>query len=264
MLISRSTTLRIIIGILLLGFSLSCLWLPPLLFLLLIQLLSAGLAYEFIRAKFPNSSIILRVSAVIISTGIVSIIYQEIHEFILILSLVIMTIVSITLATAKQNNFFWAIFGIFYCSVLPAHLLLLKNLDQEFAFLLVLLITVVATDSSAYIVGSSIGRHKLWESVSPNKTWEGALGGLLVGSTLSIFCMQIISSLNYSILQMVILAILLSASTIVGDLFESALKRKIGIKDFSNILLEHGGLLDRVDSLIFTGMVFYWGQRLIS
>ena len=63
---------------------------------------------------------------------------------------------------------------------------------------------------------------------------------------------------------MVILAILLSASTIVGDLFESALKRKIGIKDFSNILLEHGGLLDRVDSLIFTGMVFYWGQRLIS
>ena len=98
MLISRSTTLRIIIGILLLGFSLSCLWLPPLLFLLLIQLLSAGLAYEFIRAKFPNSSIILRVSAVIISTGIVSIIYQEIHEFILILSLVIMAIVSIMLA----------------------------------------------------------------------------------------------------------------------------------------------------------------------
>ena len=63
---------------------------------------------------------------------------------------------------------------------------------------------------------------------------------------------------------MTIIAVLLSTSTIVGDLFESALKRKIGIKDFSNILLEHGGLLDRVDSVIFAGMIFFWIHRLIS
>ena len=266
--ISRSTTMRIIIGMLLLVFAISCLWLPPLLFMLLIQLLSAGLAYEFSRAKFPNSAITLRVGAAISSATIVAIIYQEIHEFILILLLGIVIIVLMALAITEKNthknNLFWTIFGVLYSSILPAHLLLIKNLDHQFGFLLVLLITVVATDSGAYFIGKSMGRHKLWESISPNKTWEGALGGLLVGSILPFLSMQIISSFDYSIFEMTIIAVLLSTSTIVGDLFESALKRKIGIKDFSNILLEHGGLLDRVDSLIFTGMIFFWIHRLIS
>jgi len=266
--ISRTVTLRILIGILLLAFAISCLWLPSALFMFGIQLLSAGLAYEFCRAKFPNSSVILRIGAAILNAVIVAIIYQEIHESILVSLLGLTVIVSILLFATNikgyKVNFIWVLFGILYTSVLPAHLLLLKHLEHEFAFLLVLLIAVVATDSGAYFVGTSVGRHKLWKSVSPNKTWEGAFGGLLLGSILLLLSMQLMSSFDYSIFQMVTIAVLLCASTIFGDLFESAIKRKIGIKDFSNILLDHGGVLDRTDSLVFTGMIFFWMQRLIS
>ena len=266
--ISRSTSMRILIGMILLLFAISCLWLPPRLFMVLIQLLSAGLAYEFSRAKFPNSPIILRMCVAIFSTAIVAIIYQEVHESVLISLLSLMTIVSILLVITKKNtrktNLIWVVFGILYTSILPAHLLLLKNLDHQFDFLLVLLITVVATDSGAYFIGSSIGRYKLWESLSPNKTWEGACGGLLLGSTLVFLTIQITSAFDYSISETAIIAVLLSTSTIFGDLLASAIKRKMGIKDFSNILLDHGGVLDRVDSLIFTGMTFFWIQRLIS
>ena len=188
MLISRSITLRIFIGILLLAFAISCLWLPSTLFMFTIELLSAGLAYEFCRAKFPDSPVTLRIGTAIFSTVIVAIIYQEIHEFILVSLLGLTVIISIfLLATNKKGykiNCIWVLFGILYTSVLPAHLLLLKHLEHEFAFLLLLLIAVVATDSGAYFVGSSVGRHKLWKSVSPNKTWEGAFGGLLLGSIL--------------------------------------------------------------------------------
>ena len=268
MLISRSITLRIFIGILLLAFAISCLWLPSTLFMFTIELLSAGLAYEFCRAKFPDSPVTLRIGTAIFSTVIVAIIYQEIHEFILVSLLGLTVIISIfLLATNKKGykiNCIWVLFGILYTSVLPAHLLLLKHLEHEFAFLLLLLIAVVATDSGAYFVGSSVGRHKLWKSVSPNKTWEGAFGGLLLGSILVLLSMQLISTFDYPIFKMVIIAVLLCVSTIFGDLFESAIKRKIGIKDFSNILLDHGGVLDRTDSLVFTGMTFFWIQRLIS
>ena len=266
--ISRSISMRFFIGMILLLFAISCLWLPPRLFMLLIQLLSAGLAYEFSRAKFPNSPIILRMCAAVFSTTIVAIIYQEVHEFVLISLLGLMISISILLVITKKNtrktNLIWVVFGILYTSILPAHLLLLKNLDHQFAFLLVLLITVVATDSGAYFIGSSIGRYKLWESLSPNKTWEGAFGGLLLGSTLVFLTIQITSAFDYSISETAIIAVLLSTSTIFGDLLASAIKRKMGIKDFSNILLDHGGFLDRVDSLIFTGMTFFWIQRLIS
>ena len=266
--ISRSTSMRILIGMILLLFAISCLWLPPRLFMVLIQLLSAGLAYEFSRAKFPNSPIILRMCVAIFSTAIVAIIYQEVHESVLISLLSLMTIVSILLVITKKHtrktDLIWVVFGILYTSILPAHLLLLKNLDHQFEFLLVLLITVVATDSGAYFIGSSIGRYKLWESLSPNKTWEGAFGGLLLGSTLVFLTIQITSAFDYSISETAIIAVLLSTSTIFGDLLASAIKRKMGIKDFSNILLDHGGVLDRVDSLIFTGMTFFWIQRLIS
>lgn len=268
MLISRTITLRIFIGILLSAFAISCLWLPSALFMFTIQLLSAGLAYEFCRAKFPDSPVILRIGAAIFSTVIVAILHQEIHESILVSLLGLTVIVSILLFTTNKKgykiNFIWVLFGTLYTSVLPAHLLLLKHLEHEFAFLLLLLIAVVATDSAAYFVGSSVGRHKLWKSVSPNKTWEGAFGGLLLGSILVLLSMQLISTFDYSIFEMVIIAVLLCVSTIFGDLFESAIKRKIGIKDFSNILLDHGGVLDRTDSLVFTGMTFFWIQQLIS
>lgn len=115
---------------------------------------------------------------------------------------------------------------------------------------LYLLLITTMTDTFAYLVGSKFGKHKLIPSVSPNKSVEGSLAGLVVGTFIaSLFYYFCISSSN--ILLMVLITLVLSIVGQCGDLVFSQIKRNFGVKDFSNIMPGHGGLLDRLDSIIF-------------
>ena len=113
---------------------------------------------------------------------------------------------------------------------------------------LAIFVFIWCNDSGAYFVGCSIGRHKMWERVSPKKTWEGTIGGVVVamiaGYVMSIFFTQM------NVWQWMGLAAVVAVSGTYGDLIESCMKREMGIKDSGNILPGHGGMLDRFDSTI--------------
>ena len=116
--------------------------------------------------------------------------------------------------------------------------------------LIYLLSITIVTDTFAYVIGSKYGKHKLMKDVSPNKSIEGFIGGLIFGSVFAclfyVFCVD-----NSNILYTIVLTILLSILGQVGDLVFSSIKRHFNIKDFSNIMPGHGGVLDRLDSIIF-------------
>ena len=111
-------------------------------------------------------------------------------------------------------------------------------------------------DTGAYFFGVFTGKHKMIPAVSPNKTWEGSIGGFATGCILSMIYGFIVLPQMPSTLT-VIASILLPIAAQVGDLSFSSIKRKYGIKDFGNLIPEHGGVLDRVDSLLFCLVVFY-------
>ncbi|HEV2073914.1 MAG TPA: phosphatidate cytidylyltransferase [Thermomicrobiales bacterium] len=116
-------------------------------------------------------------------------------------------------------------------------------------FLTALLITWLS-DTAAYLVGKSVGRTKLIPRVSPNKTVEGAIGGLIAAGTTSVVCV-VGFGLDVHPLTALIVGILIGATGMVGDLSESMLKRRAGVKDSGNLIPGHGGMLDRIDALIF-------------
>ena len=117
--------------------------------------------------------------------------------------------------------------------------------------LLYLVLIAVVTDTFAYVIGSLIGKHKLIPSVSPKKSVEGSVGGSLVGTIVcTIFFVNLVNS-NLNIVIVVLMTLILTIVGQIGDLFFSKIKRENKIKDFSNIMPGHGGILDRLDSLSF-------------
>jgi phosphatidate cytidylyltransferase len=149
------------------------------------------------------------------------------------------------------------VFGAVYVGFFSAHLVLL-HLQPEGNYWLIILVAITAgSDSGAYYSGKMFGRHKLCKNVSPNKTIEGAFGGMLSGLVIAFVCaFLLLDSINWSVLIPV--SLLLVAVGIIGDLCESIIKRGTGTKDSGTILLGHGGILDRIDSLILAAPFLYY------
>jgi phosphatidate cytidylyltransferase len=147
--------------------------------------------------------------------------------------------------------------GIVYIGFLPAHLVLIRGLPDGAPWLVILSAITAGSDSGAYYCGRAFGRKKLSPNISPKKTVEGALGGLVVGIALSaFFAYFLLPSVNWLFLLPV--ATLLTGVGILGDLTESVMKRGTDTKDSGRLLAGHGGVLDRVDSLLFSGPLLYY------
>jgi len=137
-----------------------------------------------------------------------------------------------------------------------AHLILVRHVDESPRdAILAILFTVFATDTFAYLGGRVAGRHRMTPVMSPGKTWEGFVVGALAGLATSFL---VLYTTPYGGWRSLIVggAVVLAAT--VGDLFESLVKRDLGAKDTGRILLGHGGVLDRIDSLLFAGPVGYY------
>ena len=127
--------------------------------------------------------------------------------------------------------------------------------SDSFLTVIYICIACFGCDTGAYFTGVKFGKHKMIPRISPNKTWEGAVGGYLTGLILSlVFAFLLIKGLPMPML--VTGSLVLPAVAEIGDLSFSSLKRRFGIKDFSNLFPGHGGVLDRVDSMLFCMMVF--------
>ena len=137
--------------------------------------------------------------------------------------------------------------------ILPTWLALIQLKQTGPLSLIAVMATVWVADTAAYIFGRTFGKSKLAPSISPGKTWEGAIGGglavIMYGFMLA---PRLSAELGNNTFLLLIVLVLLTVISIIGDLFESLLKRQAGLKDSSNILPGHGGVLDRIDSLTST------------
>ena len=175
-----------------------------------------------------------------------------------------------------------SIFGLFYLGFLPSHWLKLRslveidlkvhmdllptNLSSSFSFGMVLTffscLMIVAFDIGSYFVGKKFGKHPL-SPISPSKTIEGVLGGLFSAMVIGA-CFGSFLVLPFGELIGLLIGFLISLFALVGDLTESMMKRNAGIKDSGNALPGHGGILDRIDSYLFTPAVVYYFVVLLS
>ena len=157
----------------------------------------------------------------------------------------------ILLGLARPGVKALAFLGPFYTG-LPALSLIWLRADPDYGVVAIIFIFLVVwmADIAAYAVGRTIGGPKLSPKISPNKTWSGGLGGL-AGSAL-VGVLTAIYLENSSMIYLAIVAIILAVASQIGDLYESSIKRRFGVKDSSHLIPGHGGILDRVDGLITT------------
>lgn len=124
------------------------------------------------------------------------------------------------------------------------------------SWLFYLFILTALNDIAQFISGKLFGRHKIAPTISPNKTWQGLAGGILVSQLVSVVLGTYLSLASPS--RLALFALLLSIAGFAGDLMFSAAKRSLAIKDFSTLIPGHGGILDRADSLVLTAPLLYW------
>ena len=149
---------------------------------------------------------------------------------------------------------FYLVGGVFFLGFSMSLFNMYRNMGLD--ILVFLFLITITTDSYAYFIGRLIGKHKLLEVISPKKTWEGTIGGSLIGTFIcTTYYLTVIDS-NCSILLLSIIVLFLTLVGQFGDLLFSAIKRRYGIKDFSNIMPGHGGVLDRLDSIIFVMLAY--------
>lgn len=167
----------------------------------------------------------------------------------------------------------WAITvaGALYVGWLGAYFLSVRALPNGMSLTTVALVTAWLTDTGAYVAGRRFGKHKFFPIISPKKTWEGALGGWIAGTLtplvfVIVFSLPMVRSalgalgitLELPVVHSLFLGFIISIAATFGDLAESLLKRQTGVKDSSALIPGHGGILDRLDSLLFTAVVTYY------
>ena len=153
----------------------------------------------------------------------------------------------------------WTLAGVIYIGFMLSYVLATRQLDQGIAWIFFIAFTTFANDICAYFVGTLWRgkKHQLVPNISPKKTVEGALGGLL-GATVCAAVVALVAGLPIHWLGAAVFGLIIGILAILGDLVESRLKRYAQIKDASDSLPGHGGVLDRLDSLIFTFVAGYY------
>jgi phosphatidate cytidylyltransferase len=296
----RGLGLRVVSGVLLLALVLAAIWLGGLLFMGLVALATALAAHEFYsmarRAGYRPLyqagvalAMLLALRAYLtgdISTGRASFepgAGSEVLALILVLLLafaqqgrgwlrLVPSVAGGQVSPSRPSGRGWADLGLtlggaIYTGGLLGYAPLLMAVREStsiapgWAWLLLVVFGTAACDIGAYFVGSLLGRHKMIPHISPGKTWEGLAGGA-GGAVLCVVAMS--GLLKLELWQAVVLGLLVCAAAVLGDLCESLLKRATGVKDSSNLIPGHGGILDRLDSILFVLVVVYWYVLVVS
>ncbi len=151
--------------------------------------------------------------------------------------------------------------GIFYVSMLFGFQIALRVGDHGRQWLMFMYLVIWASDIGAYYVGTSLGRHKLYAKISPKKSVEGLIGGMVAAAGAALLCrVWFLSSVG--VREAAVLGLALAAAGTLGDLVESLFKRDAGVKDSGSLIPGHGGMLDRMDSMLFAAPVLYYYIRM--
>ncbi|HEU5066387.1 MAG TPA: phosphatidate cytidylyltransferase [Gaiellaceae bacterium] len=149
------------------------------------------------------------------------------------------------------------VLGVVWIGLGLAHALLLRDIDEHGVLAVyTVLLAVWAGDAAAYFVGRLVGRHKLAPTVSPGKSWEGLIAGTV--ATVAVTFVAVYEQSFLTISESLVLGVVIAIVAPLGDLFESALKRDADVKDSGRLLAGHGGVLDRIDALLFAWVAAYY------
>jgi phosphatidate cytidylyltransferase len=181
-------------------------------------------------------------------------------------------LIALEVVRPNQNSMFTVIFTLFgylYIPYLFGFILTLRYTPDGVLglwYLMLPMLAIIASDVGAYVVGSLFGRRKLAPRLSPNKTLEGAFGGLALATlivSLTTFLLERFMQLHIDLYDALLFSILVASAAQLGDLFESLIKRWAGVKDTGMFLPGHGGVLDRIDSILFAVPVTYYFVTLV-
>lgn len=188
---------------------------------------------------------------------------------IVITATVLVSLICLLLRRSREKAFrdwAWTIVGALYVGWMLSYWLNLRGLEDGRNWVYLAMLTTFANDTGAYFVGRARGKHKLAPAISPAKTWEGAIGGLVsavlaaivIAMVLELISVKVGAPFVFRYWQIMLLGFVVGLFAQLGDLIESLLKRNMGVKESGNLLPGHGGILDRFDSLIFVGPVIYY------
>ena len=235
---------------------------PPLIFWFVIVLGAATALSEFFRmtGTLPSSGIL----TLFIASSLIPVLAAAegsqvavlIGSYLALLGLVVLLISFYTRFTDPLAFLLRSGFSVFYISLCSAFIVLLRFLPEGSSWLLLLTAVTAGSDTGAYYAGRAFGKRKLCPSISPGKTVNGAIGGILA-AVLAVVLIGFFLLPEVSSIQLALTAALLSVVGIAGDLAESIIKRGTGTKDSGSILGGHGGLLDRIDSLLLAAPLLY-------
>lgn len=208
--------------------------------------------YKMMRmaGRMPNELIGLAAAVAFPIAANISYLYSGVVAFLLAIATGVWYVLT---PRANISDVALTVFGPMYTSLLFTSILKFRAVDPGIMggiLTFAVMASIWVNDSFAYIFGSRFGRTKLAPKISPNKSWEGFFGGML-GSVLVWVLISLLGLMAVPIPTAILTGIVLGVFGVIGDLFESRIKRSVGVKDSGNIMPGHGGLLDRHDSMLF-------------
>ncbi|HOK09827.1 MAG TPA: phosphatidate cytidylyltransferase [Candidatus Hydrogenedens sp.] len=265
---------RVITGIVLVLLTALLLWIPPLYLCLalFIAVLTMIAGWEYFQITNPVNQNVLSLTSlilipIIVFSGVGGTPFY-IHLF-FVLSFGVISLLYIFNQTVSHTKLVYACFALFYLGWVPAHLLLLHTQPRGPGYITMFIVAVALCDSGAFCVGKLVGKHQLAPEISPKKTWEGSIGGVVfsVIGMLVLWLLQRFVFVNFLPDQSVVFylkwGIILSIISQFGDLLESRWKRETGVKDSGTIFPGHGGVLDRCDGMLFAFPFFFYLYKIL-
>lgn len=260
----RSRILTAAIGLPAIGLAIG---LGPGPFSIFLGVVSAGCAIELARL-FSGSSRSLLALVTVVWTVVLATRHLtplgDLDVFLITVPLLLVLLLLLPVGTQRRpfSTWAWSLTSVFYVGWLMGAWGAIYALESGKALVVLGLVTTFAYDTTAYFVGNRFGNHKLVPYLSAGKTIEGVAGGMIGAVLVAIIAhlalSRIVVALPFGFGATVLVAVLLSLTAQAGDLVESALKRSVDAKDAGNVLPGHGGMLDRFDSVLFTGTVLYY------
>lgn len=236
--------------------------LPSYFFLALLTLVNFIATWEFLRI-YRSSKSLLPIGIVLSTTlFLLNCFYWQFALYYYSFSFLIITLFRLFVKGQPEGalqEIAPLLVGLLYIPTLLAFHWFLR--EQGWQWIIYLYSVVWASDSFAYYIGRGFGKSKLYPQVSPKKTWAGAYGSI-VGGVLSSLAVGNFT-INKNFLSLLIMGFLIGFISIVGDLVESMFKRDAGVKDSSFLFPEHGGVLDKIDAMLFAGILLYFGMKVL-
>ena len=187
---------------------------------------------------------------------------EYLDVFIIAYLMVILAVYVFTYPKYKTEQVLHTFFAVIYAAVLMSFIYLVRSGDDGIFLIWLIFLSSWGCDTCAYCAGMLLGKHKMAPVLSPKKSWEGAVGGVVGAALLTlIYCFVFqgsMGSTNRDIIMLCMICAIGAIISMIGDLTASAIKRNYDIKDYGRLIPGHGGILDRFDSVIFTAPIIYY------